>query len=122
MTSVSRAAYALDHLAGAVADRAGLAVMLACAVAMAAEILAGAGRAGGGFVPRCHVFRSARHLAWPLPDHVEVPGHDRNRSARHDAQRRSVAAGGIIAVKRHCLLVRHQLLAAIFAIEVGARP
>src|SRR5438309_2657503 len=46
----SAAGQALDDLAGAPADGAGLAVMLACAVAVAAEVLARSGRPRRGFV------------------------------------------------------------------------
>src|SRR5215213_2373540 len=48
----SPAADPLGDLAGAVADRAGHAVMLTAAVAVRADILPGAGGAGGGLVAR----------------------------------------------------------------------
>ena len=49
-------AYALDHFAGAAADRAFLPVMLARAVAMGADILAASRRAGRCLVARMHRF------------------------------------------------------------------
>jgi lipid A 3-O-deacylase len=53
VTSAARQSF--GHLAGAVADGAGDSVVLAGAVAMAADILAGAGGSGGGFVARSGV-------------------------------------------------------------------